>query len=72
MKESRDKNIRPRIQIAILILLLLILIQYNLYTSEKLNFKIISIGDLNPYGAWSALKESLTDSSYEFDGINRS
>lgn len=72
MKESRDKNIRPRVQIAILILLLLILIQYNLYTSEKLNFKIISIGDLNPYGAWSTLKESITDSSYEFDGINRS
>lgn len=72
MKENRSKNIRTSIQIAILVLLLLVLIQYNLYTSQLVNFKIISIGDLNPYGAWSALKESLTDSSYEFDGINRS
>lgn len=72
MKVNRSKNIRTSIQIAILVLLLLVLIQYNLYTSQLVNFKIISIGDLNPYGAWSALKESLTDSSYEFDGINRS
>lgn len=72
MNKNKTKSIRKIIQIGIFVLLFLILILYNLYTSEFLDFKLLSIGDMNPYGGWNALKEYLTDSSYEFEGISKS
>jgi len=72
MKNKKTRIMRISVQAAISIFLLLILILYNLYTSELIDFKLLSVGDLNPYGGWSSLKESVTDSSYEFEGISRS
>jgi len=72
MKNKKTRIMRISVQAAISIFLLLILILYNLYTSELIDFKLLSVGDLNPYGGWNSLKESVTDSSYEFEGISRS
>jgi len=72
MNKNKTKSMRRVIQAGLLVLLLLILILYNLYISELLDFRILSIGDLNPYGGWNALKDYLTDSSYEFEGLSKS
>ena len=47
---------RSLIQIAITILVILICIIYYLYINDIINWKILSLGDINPYGGWSALK----------------
>ncbi|NYB74416.1 4Fe-4S binding protein [Sedimentibacter hydroxybenzoicus DSM 7310] len=45
---------------------------YYLYINDFIDFRILSVGDLNPYGGWSALKSSLTDLSYRWRGISKS
>lgn len=63
---------RNLIQIAVTILVIIICIIYYLYINDFINWKILSIGDINPYGGWSALKSSLTDLSYRWRGISKS
>lgn len=72
MKKNESKSLRQRVQLFLALALIAIIILYNLYINEILNFKILSIADLNPYGGWNALREYVTDSSYEFEGINKS
>lgn len=72
MKNNSIKYLRSIVQASIFLILILIIVLYNLYISKIINFKIIGIGDLNPYGGWSTLRESLTNSSYVFQGINKS
>lgn len=72
MKKSESKSLRQRVQLFLALALIIIIILYNLYINEILDFKILSIADLNPYGGWNALREYVTDSSYEFEGINKS
>ena len=63
---------RRIIQIAITFLVIINCIVYYLYINGFINWKGLSIGDLNPYGGWSALKSALTDLSYRWRGFNRS
>lgn len=63
---------RSLIQIAITILVILICIIYYLYINDIINWKILSLGDINPYGGWSALKSYFTDLSYRWRGITKS
>lgn len=72
MKEYRKNNIRITVQAAAFFTLAAVIAIYNLYTSKILDFKLLGIGDLNPYGGWSELRELATDSSYTFDSISRS
>jgi uncharacterized protein with FMN-binding domain len=72
MKNIRTKALRAMIQAITVLILIISIAVYNLYTSKLLNFKILGIGDLNPYGGWSAVREFATDSSYIFEGISKS
>ena len=63
---------RSIIQIAVTLSVACICITYYFYIQDFIDFKILSIGDMNPYGGWSALKSSLTDLSYRFSGISKS
>lgn len=45
---------------------------YYLYINDVIDFKLLSIGDMNPYGGWSALKSELTDLSYRWRGFSKS
>ena len=45
---------------------------YCLYINDYINFRILSIGDMNPYGGWSAFKSAFTDLSYRWRGFSRS
>ncbi|HBH11936.1 MAG: Putative Polyferredoxin [Clostridiales bacterium 38_11] len=65
-------GIRSRIQIIATVIVILSIFIYFLYISDIVDFKIFSIGDLNPYGGWSALKSIFTDVSYRWGGISRS
>lgn len=67
----RLKN-RSIVQIVFTIAVIAIVITYYLYINEYIHYKILSIGDLNPYGGWSALKFFFTDVSYRFRGISSS
>lgn len=72
MKKNESKSLRHKVQLFLALALIIIIILYNLYINEILDFKILSIADLNPYGGWNALREYVTNSSYEFEGINKS
>ncbi len=72
MRISKEKKLRPKIQLSIFIALFAIIILYRLYIKGIIGFKILSIADLNPYGGWSALKDAVTDSGFEFDGLSKS
>ena len=67
-------NLKKRsiIQITIFILTILISLTYSLYLKDLINFKLLSFGDLNPYGGWSELKSAFTDVGYRFRGISKS
>lgn len=67
MKQKR-RNI---IQFTITLMVILNCIIYYLYINDKIDFKIFSIGDLNPYGGWSALKFIFTDVSYRWRGMTK-
>ncbi len=62
---------RSQIQITASIIVILSTVLYFFYISDIVNFKIFSIGDVNPYGGWSALKSAFTDVSYRWVGISR-
>lgn len=68
MKDKR-RNI---IQLSISIFIIVNCIIYGLYIRDTIGFKLLSIGDLNPYGGWSEIKALFTDLSYRFRGISRS
>lgn len=72
MANNNDKKIRQKVQMVFALAFLATIILYNLYIKEILSFKVLGIADLNPYGAWSTLKDWVIDSNFEFDGINRS
>lgn len=63
---------RSIIQIIITLIIVVICIIYFLYINDFINFKILSIVDLNPYGGWSTLKSAFTDLSYEYRGLSKS
>ncbi len=45
---------------------------YFLYIHDYIDFRILSMGDMNPYGGWTALKSYFTDLSYRFRGLTSS
>ena len=59
------------IQIIVTIMIIINCIIYYLYINEFIDFKFLSIGDLNPYGGWSALKSSFMDPSYRWRGVSK-
>lgn len=72
MKDIKTKNMRGVVQALVLLVLIAVITLYDLYTKGIIDFKLLGIGDLNPYGGWNALHELATDSSYVFEGISRS
>ncbi len=62
---------RRAVQIAVAVFIAANSILYYLYIEGILDIKIFSIADLNPYGGWSHLKNSITDVSYRWRGITR-
>lgn len=72
MKNMKTQNYRVMVQTSAIIALIVIVTVYKLYINEILGFKILSIGDMNPYGGWSALSEYALDSGYFFEGISKS
>lgn len=68
MKMSK-RNI---IQIAFTLLTIISCLIYYLYINGTIDYKLLSIGDINPYGGWSALKSAFTDPAYRWRGISRS
>lgn len=65
-------KLRNIVQTAITLTVVIICINYFLYINDFINFKILSMGDMNPYGGWSALKSAFTDISYKWRGLNKS
>jgi preprotein translocase subunit SecE len=65
-------NIRSKIQITATLIVIISCLFYGLYIGGIIDFRIVSIGDLNPYGGWSALKAFFTDLSYRWKGFSRS
>lgn len=63
---------RSLIQIFITVIVIISSIIYYLYINDYINFRILSIGDMNPYGGWSAVKSLFTDLSYRWRGFSRS
>ena len=72
MKDIGIKSLRRLVQAVVLLALFAVIFLYDLYTKEIVDFRLLGIGDLNPYGGWSNLHELATDSSYVFEGISRS
>lgn len=62
---------RSIIQLAITLMVILNCIIYYLYIKDQIDIRVLSIGDLNPYGGWSALKSLFTDVSYRWRGVTR-
>lgn len=65
-------NLRSIIQITATVMVVLSCLIYGMYINEMIDFRILSIADLNPYGGWSALKSFFTDLSYVWRGFSRS
>jgi uncharacterized protein with FMN-binding domain len=65
-------NIRSIIQITASLIVIISCMIYGMYINEIIEFRILSIADLNPYGGWSALKYFFTDLSYRWKGFSRS
>ena len=62
---------RSLIQLLITSFIVLNFVTYGLYINDFIDFKFLSIGDLNPYGGWSALKSSFTEVAYRLRGITK-
>lgn len=62
---------RSFIQILITSIVITNCIIYFLYINDFISFKLLSIGDLNPYGGWSELKSSFIDVTYRWRGISK-
>jgi uncharacterized protein with FMN-binding domain/ferredoxin len=45
---------------------------YYAYLKDLVDFRWFSLGDLNPYGGWSAIKASFMDLSYRWRGVTQS
>lgn len=65
-------NKRNIIQLGFTLFTIIICVWYYLYIVGETDVRILSIGDLNPYGGWSALKAAVTDPGYRFRGITKS
>ncbi len=65
-------KLRNFIQIAITLAVIIICCTYYMYIKDIISVKILSVGDMNPYGGWSTLKSAFTDITYSFRGISRS
>ena len=65
-------NVRRWVQSFFSMFVIISMVFYFLYIQGRIAFKIFSIGDLNPYGGFHALKLGLTDFTYRFRGITRS
>jgi len=63
---------RNVVQTVISLTVISICIIYFLYINDIINFKILSLADMNPYGGWSALKSAFTEISYNFRGLSKS
>ena len=63
---------RSIIQITVTLIVILSCLIYGMYINEIIDFRILSIGDMNPYGGWSAIKSYFTDLSYRWRGFSRS
>lgn len=63
---------RSIIQIVFTLAIIIACFMYYFYINDIIDFKILSVGDMNPYGGWSALKLSLTDLSYRWRGVSKS
>jgi uncharacterized protein with FMN-binding domain/ferredoxin len=72
MNSIKTRFLRTLIQASVFLVLITIIVVYNLYIEELINIKLSSIGDLNPYGGWNAIREFATDSGYIFEGISKS
>jgi len=72
MSKIKTRLLRTLVQASVFLVLIIIIAVYNLYIYEIINIKLLSIGDLNPYGGWNAIREFATDSSYVFEGISNS
>lgn len=64
-------KLRSTIQLIITIIVIISCTIYGMYINEIIDFRLLSVGDLNPYGGWSALKSALTDLSYRWRGFSR-
>ncbi len=65
-------KIRNIIQIIVTFTVIIVCLIYFLYLHEIIDYRIFSIGDMNPYGGWSAFKSSVMDLSYRWRGFSRS
>ena len=65
-------KLRNVIQAVISLTIITTCIIYFLYINDFINFKILSLADMNPYGGWSALKSVFTDISYNWRGLSKS
>ncbi|MEL7646910.1 MAG: 4Fe-4S binding protein [Sedimentibacter sp.] len=63
---------RNALQLFFILLTAAMSIIYFLYIRGLINFRILSPGDMNPYGGWSAIKSYFTDLSYRINGVSRS
>jgi uncharacterized protein with FMN-binding domain len=63
---------RSLTQLIIVLFVLLSGLIYAFYLRGLIDFKLLSVGDLNPYGGWSELKSAFTDVAFRFRGISRS
>jgi polyferredoxin len=63
---------RNIIQFILFFIIVFFAVTYVLYIKDWIYFKLISFGDLNPYGGWSELKSAFIDVSYRFTGLSRS
>lgn len=72
MKNAKIKQLRILVQASIFLMLIIIIAVYYLYTSEMIDFKILSISDLNPYGGWNTIRELAEGSGYVYEGISMS
>lgn len=63
---------RSIIQTIATVTVIITCIIYGLYINEYIDFRILSIGDMNPYGGWSAVKSAFIDLSYRWKGFSKS
>jgi uncharacterized protein with FMN-binding domain/ferredoxin len=63
---------RSLLQIIVILAVAAVCFVYNFYIDDIINFKILSIGDMNPYGGWSTIKSLFTDLSYKWRGFSKS
>lgn len=67
-----NTKIQRIIQIIVSATIIISCVIYGLYINEIIDFKLLSIRDMNPYGGWSALKLYFTDLSYTWKGFSKS